>query len=91
MLQIFCPHCGLRDESEFYFGGESAPPRPARPEELDDAAWAAFLFERENRKGQQIENWQHRYGCHQWFQIQRNTVSHMVSAVEANKRKETGA
>lgn len=82
MLQIQCPYCGLRDETEFVCGGECLPPRPVRPDELDDAAWASFLFERHNRKGLQVERWQHRFGCRRWFQVRRDTVSHQIETVD---------
>lgn len=82
MLQIRCPHCGLRDETEFVFGGENLPSRPARPEDLSDAAWAAFLFERNNVMVVQVERWQHRFGCRRWFQVQRDTVSHWIEEVD---------
>lgn len=78
MLQIRCPHCGLRDETEFVFGGECQPPRPTRPDELSDADWAAFLFERNNVKAVQVERWQHRFGCRQWFQVRRDTANHQI-------------
>ena len=36
MLQIPCPYCGVRDEEEFRFGGESHVARPT-PEATDAA------------------------------------------------------
>ena len=74
MLRIPCPWCGLRDEPEFRFGGESHIARPA--EDASDAAWADYLFYRQNPKGVHFERWCHSYGCRQWFNAARNTVTH---------------
>lgn len=79
MLQIRCPWCGVRDEAEFAFGGTSHVSRP--PLEASDAEWAAYLFIRENPKGVHYERWQHAYGCEQWFNVARSTVTHEILAV----------
>ena len=47
MLLIPCPWCGPRPENEFRYGGEAHVVRPADPAALDDAAWAEFLYMRE--------------------------------------------
>ena len=51
MLQLQCPFCGLRDESEFSFGGEAHIARPLEPDALSDEEWADYLFNRSNVKG----------------------------------------
>ena len=51
MLQIDCPWCGPRDESEFAYGGEAHIKRPANPDALSDAEWADYLFMRANPRG----------------------------------------
>lgn len=79
MLQINCPYCGVRDELEFRFGGESHISRPAP--EASDADWSDYLFNRDNPKGLHFERWCHSYGCGQWFNVARDTVSHEVVAV----------
>lgn len=79
MLRIKCPHCGTRDETEFTFGGEAHLKRPDLA--VDDATWADYLFNRENPKGVHFERWRHSYGCGQWFNIARNTISHEIFAV----------
>ncbi len=78
MLQIDCPWCGVRDETEFAFGGEAHLIRPANPELVTDAAWADYLFNSSNPKGLHYERWQHRYGCRQWFNVARDTVTHEI-------------
>ncbi len=79
MLRIPCPYCGTRDESEFHFGGESHVERPGF--EVSDAEWADYLFNRENPKGLHYERWCHTYGCSQWFNVVRDTVTHEIHAV----------
>ena len=79
MLRIPCPYCGTRDESEFRFGGESHVERP--DPEVSDAEWADYLFNRENPKGLHFERWCHTYGCSQWFNVVRDTVTHEFHAV----------
>ena len=79
MLQIKCPWCGYRDETEFTYGGEAHIKRPEKPSELDDAAWNDFLFMRTNPKGNHHELWYHLYGCRQWFHAKRDTVSYRIT------------
>ncbi len=76
MLQLPCPYCGLRDEEEFRYGGESHVARPTP--EATDAVWADYLFNRANPKGLHYERWLHAYGCGRWFNLLRDTVTHEV-------------
>jgi sarcosine oxidase subunit delta len=76
VLRISCPFCGTRDESEFVFGGPSHIARPGP--EVDDGAWTAYLFMRENPVGIQFERWLHLYGCAHWFNAARSTVTHEI-------------
>ena len=79
MLRIDCPFCGLRDEFEFTFGG---PAHVTRPElSSSDAEWTHYLFNRENPKGVNYERWLHAFGCGQWFNVARHTVTHEILAV----------
>lgn len=81
MMQIRCIHCGLRDESEFVCGGTSHLVRPGV--DSSDSVWGEYLFFRENPKGRHLERWRHAYGCGQWFNLERDTVTHQISAVYA--------
>jgi len=76
MLRIPCPWCGLRDETEFRYGGESRVRRPGDPRASSDREWAEYLFYRDNTKGVLLERWFHVYGCRQWFNAARDTVTH---------------
>ena len=79
MMLIACPYCGPRAELEFRWGGDA---HVARPEPgCDDAAWAAYLFQRRNVKGRSLERWIHAAGCRQWFNLARDTVTHEIMAV----------
>jgi sarcosine oxidase subunit delta len=79
MMYIACPWCGIRDESEFLCGGTSHIARP----ELDasDVAWGGYLYFRDNPKGVLRERWRHMFGCGQWFNVARHTVTHEIIAI----------
>lgn len=79
MLCIRCPHCGVRDEPEFTFGGPSHVTRPVFS--ASDRVWSAYLFNRENPRGVHYERWCHSYGCGRWFNVARDTLSHEIRAV----------
>jgi sarcosine oxidase subunit delta len=79
MMQLKCPWCGLRDEPEFQCGGTSHILRPGL--ETSDEAWADYLFFRDNPQGTHLERWRHTYGCGQWFNVARDTVTHEVLKV----------
>ncbi len=81
MLQIACPHCGVRDEPEFTFGGPAHVARPAF--DVTDAEWADYLFGRDNPKGMSFERWCHSFGCNRWFNVARDTCTHQIRAVYA--------
>ncbi len=81
MLQIPCPWCGPRDQSEFSYGGEAHIDRPADPASLSDEEWADYLFMRTNTKGLHAEQWLHAHGCRRWFNVLRDTVNYRIHAV----------
>lgn len=76
MLRIPCPHCGVRDEPEFVFGGPTHIERPDPA--VSDEAWTAYLYLRENPVGLHYERWLHAYGCGQWFNAVRDTRTHEI-------------
>ena len=70
-LLVPCPNCGLREFTEFSYGGETnTRPAPDAPTE----ALAAYLFIRRNANGEQQEWWYHRSGCRSWFLARRDTA-----------------
>lgn len=77
MLNLPCPYCGLRPETEFAYGGEAHRPRPDGARS-DDAEWADHLFKAANPKGWTRERWRHVHGCGQWFNLLRDTATDRV-------------
>lgn len=78
MLLIPCPHCGLRNETEFSYGGQAGIAYPADPAALTDAQWVEYLFLRDNPKGRWRERWVHAAGCRRWFDLERDTLTNVI-------------
>jgi sarcosine oxidase subunit delta len=76
MLQIDCPWCGPRAETEFSYGGEGGIVRPVDTAAMTDAQWGTYVFMRTNPKGVCHEQWCHSNGCGRWFNALRDTVSY---------------
>jgi sarcosine oxidase, subunit delta len=73
---LSCPNCGVREVTDFGFGGEvSRRPaeRPASLRELGD-----YTYFRRNAAGVQREWWVHRSGCRAWFLAERDTRTNEV-------------
>ncbi len=79
MLRLSCPYCGTRDEVEFHCGGDAHVVRPGP--EVSDTEWSDYLFNRTNPRGVHYERWCHAFGCGQWFNVVRNTLTHEIHAV----------
>jgi sarcosine oxidase subunit delta len=77
MLRINCPVCGLRDETEFSYGGDATVVRPPQDEPSADA-WHDYVFLRDNPRGPHREYWQHVQGCRQWLVVERDTLTHKI-------------
>jgi len=80
-MRIACPHCGVRDALEFTWGGQADLARPVNPALCSDQEWGAYLFIRRNPKGMHHERWCHTYGCGQWLNVWRHTVTHVIERV----------
>ena len=72
-IEIPCPNCGLREYTEFTFGGELRDLESSDPE--DDFR---RVFLRENLAGVQTERWFHTYGCRRWLTLRRDTVANRI-------------
>ncbi|MEQ8263874.1 sarcosine oxidase subunit delta [Pseudohaliea sp.] len=81
MHLIECPWCGRRSEEEFTCGGQSHIARPGDPARTSDEGWASYLYMRDNPKGLHFERWRHTFGCRQWFNVARDTVTHEIHAI----------
>lgn len=73
MKQLRCPMNGMRNVSEFTYGGEFR----VEPAVGDERAWAEYVFFDENAAGTVIEWWCHTASAC-WFLAERNTVSDEV-------------
>jgi heterotetrameric sarcosine oxidase delta subunit len=88
MLRIDCPHCGVRDETEFRFGGETGVVRPGGS---DCGDWARYLYWRRNVVGEQVERWLHVSGCLRWLEVRRDTRTNTILAVREASSVTAGA
>ncbi len=77
---ITCPHCGPRDLIEFSYQGDATLQRPD-PALTDQAAWNAFVYDRDNPAGDHREFWQHSGGCRRHLVVTRSTLTHEISAI----------
>lgn len=80
MLRIDCPYCGLRDHTEFAFGGDATRQRPDHTD-TDFERWYAYVFLRDNPRGPGHEFWQHVHGCRQWLVVERDTLTHDIASI----------
>jgi heterotetrameric sarcosine oxidase delta subunit len=72
---LTCPNCGVREVTDFGFGGETSPRPDERPSERD---LNTFNYFRRNVAGVQREWWVHRSGCRAWFLAERDTRTNVV-------------
>lgn len=73
-----CPHCGIREVTDFAYGGEVS----VRPRETPSfRELNRYNYFRRNVAGVQREWWYHRSGCRSWFQAERDTRSNEVLRV----------
>ncbi|MBV9194890.1 MAG: sarcosine oxidase subunit delta [Solirubrobacterales bacterium] len=72
---LACPNCGVREVSDFGYGGEisSRPGAGADFRQLN-----AYNYFRRNVAGVQREWWFHRSGCRAWFIAERDTRTNRV-------------
>jgi len=79
MLQIACPHCGVRDESEFRYRGDAGAVRPPADAPID--AFVDYVYTRANPEGWHTEWWLHAYGCRRVLKIVRDTATNAIAGV----------
>ncbi len=72
---LTCPNCGVREVTDFGFGGELTPRPQGSPSwrELN-----TYNYFRANVAGRQREWWYHRSGCRAWFIAERDTTTNEV-------------
>ena len=79
MLRILCPHCGVRDDTEFRYRGDATTARPAA--DSGETAFARYVYDRANPKGWHAEWWIHVAGCRAVLRVVRHTVTHEIHSV----------
>ncbi len=72
---LTCPHCGVREVTDFAFDGETTSRPTSEPTVREQNAYAYF---RRNVAGVQREWWFHRSGCRAWFLAERDTRTNDV-------------
>ncbi|MEM0924304.1 MAG: sarcosine oxidase subunit delta [Pseudomonadota bacterium] len=76
MLRIYCPFCGLRDQTEFTFIGDASVVMP--PLDAPEKDWYEAVFLRKNPRGRSLELWQHTLGCRGFIIVERDTLTHEI-------------
>jgi heterotetrameric sarcosine oxidase delta subunit len=77
---LTCPNCGVREVTDFGFGGEIS----ARPKtEPSFRELNTYNYFRRNVAGVQREWWFHRSGCRAWFVAERDTRTNEVKFTES--------
>jgi methylglutamate dehydrogenase subunit B len=76
MLRLNCPICGVRDETEFTYGGDATLVRPSM-QQTNVEPWLEYVFLRDNPRGAHREYWLHSLGCRQWLVLERDTLTHL--------------
>jgi sarcosine oxidase delta subunit len=61
-FQLKCPNCGLRDSTEFRYGGQIMPAGSTGS----------------NLPAVQRERWYHRFGCRCWLEAERDVRTNEV-------------
>jgi sarcosine oxidase subunit delta len=77
LMRIPCPYCGERDAQEFVYRGDASPKRPEPG--AGEAAFADYLYQRDNIAGPIRERWYHAQGCRTWIVVERDTRTHAIS------------
>ena len=90
MLRITCPHCGERDHTEFAYGGDATIRYPALDND-DLEAWYRAVYVRRNPRGPHKEFWHHVNGCREWLVVERDTLTHEITAVTSARAEAEGS
>jgi sarcosine oxidase subunit delta len=72
---LTCPNCGVREVTDFGYGGELNT-RPTGAPSLRELS--EYNYFRRNVAGVQREWWNHRSGCGDWFVAERDTRTNEV-------------
>ena len=78
-----CPFCGPRDAAEFIYRGDASLTRPSV--DAGEAAWADYVYLRDNPAGPFAEHWYHAQGCRTWIVVNRDTRNHAIAGARLAK------
>lgn len=84
-MRIPCPFCGPRDVAEFAYRGDASVQRPAP--DAGEAAFADYVYLRDNPAGPLDELWYHAQGCRSWLVVTRDTRTHAISDARLAKAR----
>ncbi len=86
---LSCPNCGVREVTDFGYGGEISIRPTSRPDRRELNAYNYF---RRNVAGVQREWWFHRAGCRAWFVAERDTRTNevLVTALPGERGGDAG-
>ena len=76
MKVMTCPLNGVRNISEFVYGGEVID--MPDPDNYNDREWADYLFMENNTRGVVREWWLHASTSSYWFIAERNTATNEI-------------
>ena len=83
------PLLGPRDAQEFTYLGDAALMQ--RPDaEAGEAAFADYVFLRDNPAGVHRELWYHEYGDRSWLVVTRDTTTHEILGAELARNVKMG-
>ena len=83
MKQMPCPLNGLRNISEFSYGGEFH--LMPDPNQTDDVDWAKYIFYHDNQRGVVKEWWCHSATSY-WFIAERDTsTDEIIKSYDASE------
>jgi heterotetrameric sarcosine oxidase delta subunit len=77
MLEITCPWCGKRAQTEFSYEGDATV---SRPDTGDEKAFFDYVYLRDNPRGWHDELWQHTAGCRRFVKVRRHVTTHEIAA-----------
>jgi len=84
MLEIKCPWCGARAQTEFTYAGDATVERPDADTE-SQRDWYEYVYLRDNTRGAHDELWQHSAGCRRFVKVRRDVTTHEITATAAPK------
>ncbi|MDD9878362.1 MAG: sarcosine oxidase subunit delta [Magnetovibrio sp.] len=89
MLEIKCPWCGARTQTEFTYAGDATLDRPDA-ETGSEEDWYEYVYLRDNPRGAHDELWQHSAGCRRYVKVRRDVTTHEIIATGAPGAKLDG-